>query len=298
MRMPFPQSAHATVIAMICTFGSPGYAEQSLAQAKTSAAWLWHSEVTRKEPGSRYSVERPSPMIMQALELPAITPESRTQRELASDKRGRRSDTAHFLAYQVSAIAILYSMPERVTGWTSEQKDSYSLDRWWENVRHPKCDNDDHFINYVLHPYWGGAYFVRSRERGYGELASFWYAAALSASYEFGAEALFEEPSIQDLIATPVGGWFLGRYFMGVRERILAGHDGLTELPFGNRLILTITDPLGALNRAVDGWFGFGQQFSIQPLVYTVTTPHAAHTNGIAAGDDERVFMLTFTYRW
>jgi hypothetical protein len=66
MRMPPPQSAHAAAIAMVFTFGSPGYAEQSFAQANTSAGWLWHSEVNHKETGSRYSVERLSPMIMRA----------------------------------------------------------------------------------------------------------------------------------------------------------------------------------------------------------------------------------------
>jgi hypothetical protein len=41
--------------------------------------------------------------------------------------------------------------------------------------------------------------------------------------YEFGAEALFEQPSYQDLIITPAVGTLLGMYvFEPMRERIKA----------------------------------------------------------------------------
>lgn len=214
------------------------------------------------------------------------------------DRRGRRSDTLHFLAYQGVSIAILYTLPESVTGWTDEQKENYSLSQWWENVQDPEWDTDDFFLNYVTHPYWGAAYFVRSRERGYDEYDSFWYSAALSASYEFGAEALFENPSIQDLIVTPVGGWLVGRYFMAVREDILAGKGAVSELPLEQRLVLTLTDPLGAINRTVDGWFGLDQRFTVQPFVLTQDVRHAVRDGVTRPVETERVYGLTFTFVW
>ncbi len=139
------------------------------------------------------------------------------------DRAGLKRDTYYFLGYQLVSIGILYILPENMSGWSDEQKEEYSLSRWWYNVRHPTWDSDDFFINYVTHPYWGAAYFVRARERGYTSGESFWYSAMLSAMYEFGAEALFEQPSIQDLIVTPVLGSLLGRYFMGVRENTEIG---------------------------------------------------------------------------
>jgi hypothetical protein len=214
------------------------------------------------------------------------------------DRRGRRSDTVHFLAYQVAAIAILYSLPESTTGWTAERKENYSLERWWENVRDPRLDTDDFFLNYVTHPYWGAAYFVRSRERGYGEMASFWYAAAISATYEFGAEALFEEPSIQDLIATPVGGWLLGSYFMRLREDILVRYGEATALPFGHRFVLVLTDPLGAINRTVDGWFGLDQRFNLHPMIYDRPVMYPAKGDAPVSGESERVYGIAFTLTW
>ncbi|MGH8192857.1 MAG: DUF3943 domain-containing protein [Woeseiaceae bacterium] len=212
------------------------------------------------------------------------------------DRRGRRSDTLHFFAYQAAAIAILYSMPESTTGWTTESKENYSLGRWWDNAREPHLDSDDFFWNYVTHPYWGAAYFVRSRERGYGELESFWYAAAISAAYEFGAEALFEKPSIQDLVVTPVGGWLVGSYFMGVRDDIRARYDGGATLPFRHRFVLTMTDPLGAINRTVDRWFGLDQRFNLQPVVYRRRVTNSV--NGDAPTRSEQVYGIVFTYVW
>lgn len=214
------------------------------------------------------------------------------------DARGRRSDTYHFFAYQGVSIAILYALPESVTGWTDEKKDNYSLSQWWEHVQDPGWDSDDFFLNYVTHPYWGAAYFVRSRERGYGEYASFWYSAALSASYEFGAEALFENPSIQDLVVTPVGGWLLGRYFMAVREDILGGGADIGDLPFRQRAVLALTDPLGAINRTVDGWFGLDQPFAIRPFVATREVPRAPRERIAGPAQTERVYGLSFTYAW
>lgn len=214
------------------------------------------------------------------------------------DQAGRRSDTLHFLSYQGVSVAILYALPESFTGWTDEQKESYSLSQWWENVQNPEWDTDDFFLNFVAHPYWGAAYFVRSRERGYGELDSFLYSAALSASYEFGAEALFENPSIQDLIVTPVGGWLVGRYFMTVRENILADYGDAGELPFGQRAVLALTDPLGGINRSVDRWFGLDQRFTIQPFVRTRDVRHPIQGGVTRSVETERVYGFTFTYVW
>lgn len=218
--------------------------------------------------------------------------------KLSRDHRGRRSDTLHFFSYQAVSVAILYALPESVTGWTDEQRENYSLSQWWENVQDPEWDTDDFFLNYVTHPYWGAAYFVRSRERGYGEYDSFWYSAALSASYEFGAEALFENPSIQDLIVTPVGGWLVGRYFMAVREDILAGTEAVSELPLQQRVVLTLTDPLGAINRTVDRWFGLDQRFTVQPFVLTRDVRHGVQDGVTRPADTERVYGLTFIYVW
>jgi hypothetical protein len=210
---------------------------------------------------------------------------------------GLRRDTAYLLSYQVVTIGILYALPESVSNWSDEQKESYSLHDWWENVTNPQWDTDDYYLNYILHPYWGAGYYVRSRENGYDERASFWYSAAMSAAFEFGAEALFEQPSIQDLIVTPVAGTVLGEYFMRVRERIMARHVPGEPVPFGNRLVLVLTDPIGAINRQVQSWLGLSGRAALQPYysLQRVGAPRSYEESDIPA---DRVYGLRVNYRW
>ena len=184
------------------------------------------------------------------------------------DRAGLRRDTKYFLAYQWVVIGLLYMAPESVSGWTDEQKEDYSLSRWRENVTNPQWDSDTWYINYVLHPYWGGAYYVRARERGYDDEQAFWYSVLLSCLYEFGAEALAEEVSIQDLFITPVGGTLVGRYFMDVRERVREREAALGYRSTRDKWIWVLTDPLGSANNAVDRMFGRDVHLQFRPYRY------------------------------
>lgn len=170
------------------------------------------------------------------------------------DWNGLERDTAYFFGLQFFVIGILYIMPENVSSWSKEDKEKYSFGKWRENVSDPVKDEDDHFINYVLHPYWGASYFVRARERGYSEWHAFGYSAALSTVYEYGAEALFEPVSAQDLIVTPVVGSLIGKFlFEDLRDRIKRKRE---PLGFGDRFLLVATDPLGAATVIADELLG------------------------------------------
>jgi hypothetical protein len=193
------------------------------------------------------------------------------------DWAGMRKDTGYFLGYQFAVIGVLYVMPESISGWTQEQKDSFSVQKWKDNIRHVVWDKDEWYINYILHPYWGATYYVRAQQRGFGPVGSFWYSAMLSTMYEFGAEALFEKPSIQDMIFTPVGGAIVGDYFMTLRGEIQA--RGATSGM--DRFLLIVTDPLGALNNKVDGWLGKDASVTLQPVFGPMVVPTAA------AGDSD-----------
>ncbi|MEJ2604498.1 MAG: DUF3943 domain-containing protein [Gammaproteobacteria bacterium] len=182
------------------------------------------------------------------------------------DRAGLRRDTWYFVGTQFAVIAILYTVPESVSGWTDEQKKDYSLSNWWDNVTHPTWDSDDWYLNYLLHPYWGGAYYVRARERGYPGAQAVAYSALLSAIYEFGAEALFEPVSIQDLIVTPLVGSLVGTYFMHLRDGIRTRERETGARGFGDSVLWIATDPLGAVNRQIDRWFGWEESsVSVRP---------------------------------
>jgi Domain of unknown function (DUF3943) len=154
----------------------------------------------------------------------------------------------------------LYLLPDSVTKWSPEQKKT-SMHRWWENVRHPVWDSDHWYVNYLAHPYFGAIAYTRARERRFGAFGGFWYAALLSGLYEFGIEALFERPSYQDLIVTPVGGLLLGALlFEPIREHI----QGKPELQWYDHLTLIVTDPMGAANSIFESWLGIQTDIRLQ----------------------------------
>lgn len=174
------------------------------------------------------------------------------QQNESQDWAGIKQDFLYFVAYQTAAIGVISVLPEDVSNW---ENGKFSVSNWSYNVTHPRWDDPDHWsINYVLHPYWGSAYYVRARERGFSKIQSFWVSAVFSASYELGQEAFFERTSTLDLVVTPVIGSAFGMLIEGTRNKIKAKNE--LNPTFGRRTILVLTDPLGALNRKVNKWFG------------------------------------------
>ena len=179
------------------------------------------------------------------------------------DWPGVRRDIGYFLGYQFVALGVLYVAPESVSGWTDESKEDYTFRKWRDNTSKPVWDEDVWWINYVTHPYWGGAYYTQARERGLDRMRAFWYSALLSTLYEYGAESLAEPVSIQDLVVTPVGGFLVGEYlFAPWRERIRAKPG---PLGWSDKTVLFLTNPLGVLNAKVDGWLGVETRLGWQP---------------------------------
>ena len=173
------------------------------------------------------------------------------------DRSGLIRDTKFFLGYQFVAVSVMSLLPDEHTNY----QDKLGFPAWRYNVTHPQWDSDDAYLNYILHPYWGAAYYIRARERGLGQAQSFWYSALLSTIFEFGAEAMVERVSYQDLVVTPVLGSLLGEYvFVPLRRQILAqpGPQSTTD-----QVVLVLTDPLGAINSAVERMFGLDTQVSV-----------------------------------
>jgi len=215
----------------------------------------------------------------------------------ARDRHGLKRDTWYFFGYQWVTIGVLYIAPESVSGWSDEQKEDYNLSIWWDNVTHPKMDSDDFYINYVLHPYWGGAYYVRARERGYSDGQAFWYSVLLSSAYEFGAEALFENPSIQDLVVTPVIGSIVGKYFMRVRSDIIDRDTQGLARTTRDKWVWVLTDPLGALNNRVDALLGRDARFQIRPY-YRKQSLVAANPVFLVEGRHDVIYGIEFRLEW
>lgn len=214
------------------------------------------------------------------------------------DRDGIKRDTYYFLGLQLSIIGVLYFMPESVSGWSDEQREQHRASKWWDNVSGPEWDDDEHYINYVLHPYWGAAYYVRARERGYGQREAFWYSFLLSTMYEAGVEALFEPVSIQDFFVTPIVGSWLGGYFMDWRHSTRQRITDTGEARFRDKALLVLTDPLGNAADFVDRRLGRDVSFTAAPFVRRQPLWSTAHGPRSLDGEHETTYGVTATIRW
>ncbi len=188
----------------------------------------------------------------------------------APDWGGILRDTGVLFAAQVGTIGVIYVMPENASGWSEEDKRDVF----------PEIEDDKWYLNYLVHPYWGATYYIRGRERGLGKAQSVVYSALLSAMYEFGVECLFENPSIQDLLVTPVAGSLVGAFlFEPWRESIKSKQ----QLRWYDHAVLVLTDPIGVLS------LGFEKLFGIQSTIMVdYSAPHRQNRSA-GATDGGRV---------
>ena len=185
-------------------------------------------------------------------------------RAAAPDWIGLARDTGLLLGYQsVATFGIIYALPEDISRWPETTATGFGAS-WVHNVQHPTFDHDAWWINYVMHPYFGAMYYIRARERGFGEFQSFLYSAFASTMYEFGVEAFFEKPSIQDLIVTPVAGALLGGFVLEPVRRHIRSKP---TLDWYDHVGLVLTDPIGALNTIVERVLGIKSTFRIAPTL-------------------------------
>jgi hypothetical protein len=167
------------------------------------------------------------------------------------DWAGLGRDTAYVLGYEVAFGVPLYFATKASRHYAS----------WGENVRDAQWDRDSWWINYIGHPYWGATYFMRARERGADHVSAFVYSALLSTLYEYGVEALFEPPSYNDLIVTPVAGALIGALiFEPLRETIKAK----PVRAWYDDVVLVATDPIGAVNGVFEWMFGVTPNLQLQ----------------------------------
>jgi hypothetical protein len=195
---------------------------------------------------------------------------------------GLGRDTAFLVGYQLALAGILWALPSDISNWSEEEK-GRGAKNWVNNVTKPEWDMDSWWINYIFHPYFGAAYYIRARERGLDEVSSFAYSALASALYEFGVEAFFEKPSIQDLIVTPIAGSLLAAFvFEPIRARIRLKH----ELAWYDHIGLVLTDPIGTLNGTFERLFGIKSNIRVdlQPPSLARPIDRSKHVRDRAIG--------------
>ena len=181
-------------------------------------------------------------------EQPAITP----------DWKGLRRDTLYFLGYQTVVVAVLYALPESETNFN---KSSAGLSKWWDNVSNPHRDTDDAYLNWITHPYWGAAYYIRGRERGLSRWQSFGYSALLSTLYEYGAEAFSRSRP-----TGPLDHAVIGSLLGNSSSRPARVHQSQASGPDGMDKFYWSSPTLWRGNELTDRLFGLETQVSLVPM--------------------------------
>jgi len=179
-------------------------------------------------------------------------------------------NTGIFAGTALVSFGILWVLPDSFTNWDKEEILEFGMfNRWVENVKAgPVWDDDDFFLNYIVHPWAGGVYYMGARGSGYNKWESFAYTAFMSTvMWEYGIEAFAEIPSIQDLIVTPVIGALVGEQFFRWKRKIIRNERKILNSRILGGTSLFIMDPF---NQILDG-FGYKTQNKIQ--IYSVIAP-------------------------
>ena len=137
-------------------------------------------------------------------------------------------------------------------------------------------DNDMFLTNLLLHPYHGGLYFNAARSNGKNFWQSVPFAAGGSLMWELFMEN--EAPSINDFMATTLGGAALGEMTFRISDLLI--DDRLTGFDrFKREALLTVISPVRGLNRIINGdaWKYRnirGNSLPPTPVVFSISAGH------------------------
>ena len=171
-----------------------------------------------------------------------------------------RGQTYTILGLSVATVGLMTLLPESITKWDEEDRNMSGLgQKWKDNVTSgPTWDRDEHFLNYIMHPYFGGVYYTSARHAGFNELESFLYSATMSSFFwEYGVEAFAEIPSWQDLFITPFFGAVVGEMMFEKEQDIVANGGEVFGSQRLGSISLFLLNPVGHIHSWVsDAWRG------------------------------------------
>ena len=116
-------------------------------------------------------------------------------------------------AQNAAMMTALILGPSEISKWEHPDRLKwYMIKQKYQNAytKPPVIDPDLWITNYIGHPYQGSLYFNTLRSQGSSFLESSVYNLAQSVLWEYVWEAGLEQPSIQDLIVTPIVGTIMG----------------------------------------------------------------------------------------
>jgi hypothetical protein len=116
------------------------------------------------------------------------------------------------LVFAVDAVCLasLYTAPESFSKWDRTKILELKTNYEQTFTKPPVIDKDLWYINYVGHPLQGSYYYNAIRSQGATKLQSTLFTCSHVVIWEYLIEGGVEQPSIQDLLVTPITGAIVG----------------------------------------------------------------------------------------
>jgi hypothetical protein len=150
------------------------------------------------------------------------------------------------MVYNAFTMTFLLIVPEAISKWDKENNLNFpAIGRQYHDsyTKPPVIDHDMFITNYLGHPYQGGFYYNTVRSQGATILQSSLFCLGQSFLWEYVWEAGLEQPSIQDLITTPLAGILVGE--LSHVATIKMSKHGFTPL---EKVVVWIINPSYAIN--------------------------------------------------
>jgi hypothetical protein len=159
-----------------------------------------------------------------------------------------RSDRARAVGMVLATNGLVWSFDRFVA------KSDFAYINWQTIKRNFRTgfvwDNDMFITNLFMHPYHGGVYFNAARSNGMNFYQSLPYTVGGSLMWEFCMEN--EYPSINDLLATSIGGASLGEMNFRLSDRLVDDRTrGWQRL--GREALLFVVSPARGASRLITG---------------------------------------------
>lgn len=140
---------------------------------------------------------------------------------------------------EVATMSFLAAMPSDFSNWNKNFYDHAATNWKRAFTMPPKFDDDPFLVNYIQHPLAGAIYYNGVRSQGASQLQSFFFAVGESTFFEYFIESVAERPSIQDLIVTPVAGYFIGE--LQHQTTLLLKRNGFN---FAEKVFVLLINPM------------------------------------------------------
>ena len=195
-------------------------------------------------------------LLISSLALVLVLPDAGSAEESATSSR-LNWETGEGKSFVIPALEVggfIFGLNQFARHFIDRETYGSDAESIWKNLRTPVViDKDPFSINQLGHPYQGTVYYGLSRSAGLNYWQSLLY--TLSGSFLWETYGETTPPSLNDHIASGIGGTFLGEPLFRMASLLLEG--GGDRPGFWRELGATVLSPPTGFNRLV-----FGDRFA------------------------------------